>query len=303
MFFDPVTIKEAKLSIMHFREWAGEIANSYFKGGVPPTVTLAKIASLEELTPHYVEILAAEANKEIHKHKYAAAQDKYFAADFPLADAKRALAQLQADGGSTKVAAYLPEPEVKAPEMDMYKAFGIKAPEMDKTAEVKKELKIAAVRGELLEQKTGDRVTLAKFAAESAEAKFIKAARQEVLKGESPSERLQILCTLDDFVKSAGIPEGRAPLAKLAYILGKEGLISPKQSKIACDYFVKEADCKAPEELISNWLPAKIVNGDHPLYISLKTFRDKKQDLLDASSDYKIVQDKFNVVRQKVRAL
>lgn len=303
MFFDPGTIKEASLSMSHFREWAGEIANSYFRGSVPPTVTLTKIASLEELTPHYVEILAAEANKEIHKHKYASAKDKYFAADFPLADAKRAIAQLQADGGETKVAAYLPEPTVKGPELDMYKAFGIKAPEMDKTAEVKKGLKIASVRGELLEQKTADRVTMAKFAAESAEARFIKAARQEVLSQDTPTERLKALCALDEFVKSAGIHEGRAALAKLAFILGREGLISPRQSKVACEYFVKEADCKAPEELISDWLPAKIVNGEHPLYVTLKTFRDKKRDLLDAENDYKIVQDKFNVVRQKVRAL
>ena len=118
MFFEPGAFQERKFDISYFREWAGEIASSYLNSGVAPTDSLAKIASAEELTPHHIEVLACEANKEIHKHKYAAAQDKYFAADFPLADAKSVISQLQADGGEVKVSAELPAPVVQKQELD-----------------------------------------------------------------------------------------------------------------------------------------------------------------------------------------
>jgi len=303
MFFDAGSFKEKSLSMSHFREWSGEIANAYFNAGVLPTETLSKIAQQEELVPHHIEILAAEANKEIHKHKYAAAEDKYFAADFPLADARKVIGGLQADKGSEKFAAELPEPVFHSQELDLHAAFKVAPQVMDKTASVRTHLKHAAVKGELLEQKLADKATLAKYASQAAEGRFIKMARQYVLDKDGSAARMKALGDLDVFVKSAGVPEARASLGKLAYVLGKEGLITPDQLRTAVRYFVKEADVTAPQELISEWLPAQIVNGEHPLYITLKTFRDCKNALEDCDNDHKLIHDKFKIVKQKVRAL
>lgn len=303
MFFQPSSFKEQTLSMSHFNDWAGEIANSYFNAQVPPTETLCKIAQLEELSPSQIEVLASEANKEIHKHKYASAKDKYFAADFPLADAREAIKSLQADGGGMKMATSMPDPVMADRAPDMFKMFGIDAPVMDKTASLRRELKVASVRGELLEQKTQDDLIMSKFATEAAENVFIKTARQIVLAAETPTARMKTLGTLDVFVKSAGMLAGREPLAKLAHSLGKEGLIYPQHAKIAVEYFTKAADQKAPQELISEWLPAQIVNGEHPLYISLKTFQDCRHNLEDRGDRHKLIQDQLDVVRQKVRAL
>lgn len=305
MFLEPGSFKERKLDMDYFNEWSGEIANSYFNSGVAPTVTLTKIAQSEELTPHQVEVLAAEANKEIHKHKYAAAEDKYFAADFPLADAKRVIASLQADGGKTKLAVEMPEPQFKSPaeNLDLFKAFGVEPETIDKTASVKQQLKLASIGGEVLEQKYQDKIIMTKLAADAAEERFIKMARQMVVQNDNPADRLKTLGKIAQFVASSGMPEGMKPLAKLAYVLGKEGLIHPSKAEAAAQFFSKTADVTAPEELISKWLPAQIVNGEHPLYISLKTFRDHKNMLEDYNQGYKIVQDQLKTVRQKVRAL
>jgi hypothetical protein len=303
MFIDPGSVKEAAVSMTHYREWAGEIANSYFNAGVAPTETLTKIAQIEELVPHQIEVLAAEANKEIHKHKYAAVQDKYFAADFPLADAKLVVKSLQADGGAEKLSAIMPEPTFKAKELDLFAAFGVSPETLDKTASVRHQLKVASVKGALLEQKIEDKLTMAKFAAEASERNFIKTARQYVLLKDDSAGRMRALGDLEHFVKSADMLEGRTPLAKLAYALGKEGLLTHDHLKKAFGYLSKEADVKAPEELISEWLPAQVVNGEHPLYITLKTFRDCKNALEDCYNDHKLIHDKFSVVKQKVRAL
>ena len=303
MFFDPSSFKERTLNMGYFNEWAGQIANSYFNAGVAPTETLCKIAQQEELTPHQVSVLAAEANKEIHKHKYASAKDKYHAADFPLADAKQALGRIQGDGGSVKVAEAMPEPVFADRAPDMHAMWGVKPEEFDKTASVKSHLKHASVHGDLLKQKSGDEALLAKYAEESAEQRLIKEARQVVLQGENSAERISILGRLDHFVKTAGVPAGRKPLAKVAFVLGREGLLSPKHANEAFNYLIKSADQTAPEAMISGWIPAQIINGEHPLYISLKTFDECHRKHCEAGRKDKLIQDQLNVVKQKVREL
>lgn len=303
MFFEPGGFSERKLSMDYFREWAGQIANSYLNSGVPPTDSLCKIASQEDLTPHHIEVLAAEVNKEIHRIKYASAKDRYFAADFPFADSKKAIALLQSDGGELKVASVMPAPSFKDNGPDPFEMFKVKPQEMDKTASIRHQLKVASIKGELVEQKLSDELTLNKYATIAAEQSFIKEARQVVLGGSSSASRLRLLGTLDHFVKSAGIAEGRKPLAKLAYVLGKEGLLEKADCELAVTYLLKSADCKAPTEMISEGLPGRVVNGNHPLYITLKTLRDKGREGSELVRKDKLVQDSFDLVRQKVRAL
>jgi len=304
MFFEPSSFSERNLSMDYFREWAGEIANSYLSGGVNPTQTLCKIASQEELTPHQIEVLAAETNKEIHRIKYASAKDKYFAADFPLANAKEAISSLQADGGSVKVASAMPAPAVKDAGPTVFDMFKVKPEPIDKTASVRHQLKVASIRGELLEQKASDKLTLSKYASEAAENAFIKQARQVVLGGTNSSERLKLLGAVSHFAKSAGLSRaGKKPLAKLAYVLGREGLLEPLHAELATGHFLKAADLKAPEEMISPWLNSRVVNGNHPLYITLKTLSDRQNEVEELSGQGKLIEDRLKIVRQKVRAL
>lgn len=304
MFFDARSFSEPKLSMDHFREWAGAIASSYLNSDVAPTTSLCKIAQSEELTPHQIEVLAAEANKLIHSHKYASAEDKYLAAGFPLADAKAAIATLQVGGSETKLAYEMPTPEKIDNGPDAYAMWGVSEPApMDKTAGLRGQLKVAGERTELLGQKLQDRALLAKFAMEAAENRFIKAARQLTLEGDAGAERLKILGMIDHQVKCAGMPFARKSLAKLAYVLHKEGLLESKAAHTAIDYFVKEADCKAPPEMISEWMQARVVNGTHPLYITLKTFKDTHDKYNHDTRRGSFVDDRLEVLRQRVRAL
>lgn len=304
MFFDSSTFAEPKVSMDHFREWASVIASSFLNSGVAPTTTLCKIAAAEELTPDQVGILAGEANKVIHSHKYAKADDKYLAADFPLADAKAAVAQLQI-GGEAKLAAVMPAPTRIDDGPDPFQMFGVKPDETVKTAELRHELKAAHLKTANLKEKLADKEILEKWAADGAEAGFIKTARQMVLSGANSSGRMKILGDIDHFTKCAEMRDlSRKPLAKLAYVLQKEGMLEPAHAKAALAYFLsKEADCKAPQELISEWLPAKVVNGSHPLYVTLKTFKDHNARMNHNRGRASIVDDSLSVISQRIRAL
>lgn len=305
MFFDTRSFQETKLSLETVREWAGSIANEYLLSGTLPTQALCKIAQVEELTPPQIEMVAAEANKLIHTQKHASMKDKYFAADFPHANAKEVIGKLQASGGGVKLAAQLLDPIFKPQGPDEHAMFGIKPEVMDKTASVRRELKDAYEKVALLKQKTEDRLFLLKSACADAEREFIKKARQMVLSSaNSPTERLQVIGSIDHFVKCAGMRFARTSLAKLAHVLKQEGLLLPQSAEETIDYFMsKEADVKAPDELISPWISARVVNGNHPLYITLKTFRDATQEARDCSHRYNLIHDQVEMVKQRIRAL
>jgi hypothetical protein len=297
-------LAEPKRTMEHFQEWAGEIANSYFSAGVEPTTTLQKIATVEELTPHQIEVLAGEANKLIHQKKFASMDEKYFAADFPLADSKIALKNLQLDGGKVKVAAATQEPIVPDLGPDAYSMFGVNPEELSKTAEVKHNLKTAEEKLELLKQKIEDQLIFAKHAKIINEKAFIKEARQHLLDESNSQARATVLGKFASFVDSSELPVGREVLAKLTVLMKKEGKLEPTVADKATAWFLrKEADQKAPEELISGTLPAQIVNGQHPLYIILKTLQGNEADILRYERDCALVDDKLRILKQKIRAL
>ena len=309
MFLDPNSFDKSKLfGLDYFREWAHEIANNYIGNGIAPTDSLCKIAQEKGFVPHQVETLAYETNKLIHQKKYASAKDKYHAADFPLADPREALKRLQSDGGEVKVAVSLPEPKFSRPEDNIdvfYDMFGVKPESIDKTASVKHELCYATEKTAMLHQKVRDKQILTKIAAESSELSFIKQARQHVLGSDNLNSRFKALGEIDHFCKHAGLGAiYKKPLAKLAYTLGREGLIENSMSKKAMQYFMdKKADQKAPEEWISPNLKSRIVNGNHPLYITLKTFNDYNRCLDIYKDRHQLVDDRLRVMKQKVRAL
>lgn len=304
-FFDLGSFSEHKVSLEHYKEWANEIASSYLRAGADPTTTLTKIASVEELQPHQVEALAAEANKAIHQAKYAKATDKYHAADFPLADARRAISQLQLDSGEEKVAVELPDPVCKDNNPDPFQMFGVKPETMDKTASVRHELKTASQKVALVKQKTADALILGKYAADATEKKFIKQARQLVLEGNNSAARMKIIGNIHHFAKCAELDNAARPaLAKLAHVLGGEGMLEPSHVKKAVNFFLsKEADEKAPQELISEFLQARVANGSHPLYITLKTFNDQCAALNLNTERAQVIDDRNRILQQKIRAL
>ena len=138
---------------------------------------------------------------------------------------------------------------------------------------------------------------------ENAENSFIKQARQLVFEGDNSIERMKILGMVDQFAKQAESKQAKKLLAKVAYVLKREGKLEPHHANIALDYFTKEADCKAPEELISSNLPARIINGDHPLYISIQTIDNLQSQKARNDRASAIVDDKLRIIKQKIRAL
>lgn len=308
MFFDTADFKPASLTMSTVKQWASDVCRDHLQAGADPTESLCKIARSHALTPHQVEVLAGEINKTIHTAKYASVEDKYHAAGFPLADSRKALSLLQA-GGSEKVASVcieMPDPVVGANKnFDFFVAFNVSEETMDKTASVKKELSglMQKVASETRQAK--DAAYLAKVASENSEFYFIKEARQMVLPGLNQADRLSRFGDVLHAVKCAGMYESaKKPLAKLAYSLGQEGLIDTEKATKVMEYLLeKKADLTVPQEIISENLKAKVVNGNHPLIIKLKTYIDARERLECEEDRCGVCDDKNRILGQRIRAL
>lgn len=312
MFFDVGSFNRPSYTMEHFKEWASQIANDYTSTGITPTESLKKIASQNDFSPDQIRLLAAEANKHIHQQKYASADDKYHAANFPLADAKEVVQTLQTDGGQVKVAADFSEPKFSKPELDLFRAFGVDRKDNDdptdilKTASVKHDCSRALEKLSYLKSRVSDKVTIGEHQKNSSERNFIKVARQFILQtGSSSEERLQVLGVIDHFAKQGGMNDvAKIPLAKTAMLLKKEGMVEPLPAERVAKYFMsKNADEQAPQDLISPFLEARVINGNHPLYIALKTHKDNSAALNLNQERYQVIDDRLKIFKSKVRSL
>jgi hypothetical protein len=266
----------------------------------PLNESLKKIASSEELTPSQIQYVAAEANKGVWQRLFG--MDKTASYEFPLADAQTVIEGLSIKHTTSKVdldAAdyHAPPMSEKVASFDPFAALGIVQADFEKTASasarkaVRRQLegryeKLAQVKEEIF-----TRQMEVGTAIDNAEREFVKSAR-ELLMEQPLSDRPAAFAKLASFVNSVGgkVEHKVNLMRKFAHVLQGQGL-------------VKKADLKAPEEYISESMPAQIINGRHPLYITIKTIMDNYEQHECLHRRHEIVDSSLPVIKEKIRAL
>jgi hypothetical protein len=304
MFFDSGSFGQPSVTMSAIRGWASAVCDQHLADKADPTQCVTKIAAEHGLTPPQIEVLAGEVNKTIHTRKFASAEDKYHAANFPLADAKAAIASLQAPASIEKTAAVLPDP-ICSDNFDVFAAFGVKEETFEKKAsEDKHTLRRDFEKAANSLKHARDESFMAKQACDQAEMAYINEVRQFALAGFNPEDRLQKIGQAVHAAKCADmLKQAVKPICKVAMALCNEGLLPVDKTKGVVEYLMKKADDKAPEYLISDWVQAKVVNGSHPLIVSLKTFCDNAEELGRAMSRMNVCDDQARIYSQKIRAL
>ena len=259
--------------------------------------TLKKIASQENLTPFQVEYVVAEANKAVWGKLFS--MDKQASYDFPLADSKSVLKDLQVSqsAGEVKTAEldYMNPPiSTKVASFDPFQAMGVVEENLEKSAaarkEIKRELKYRLEKVAAAKEEIERQLYVANTKIEELELSFVKSARDMVL--EYPFvDRPQAMDKIAEFLRGCGrVEQSQLLIKKLAHVLKRQGL-------------VKEADLKAPEEYISDKLPCRIVNGRHSLYMTVKTIMDQYDYRDTLHHRYEIVDSSLPVLKEKIREL
>lgn len=284
-----------KTVLMSFAKIA---ADEYMgKNAVPLNSTLKKIATQEALSPFQVEFVAAEANKAVWSKLFG--MNKQASYDFPLADAKEILEDLKETHSPRQVIEtdldyFSPPITTKTATFDPMAALGIQEDNMAKSAaarkEVKRELQVRMEKLASLKEELEVQQMVVATKIQNLEADFVKSARAMIL--EYPfEERSKGFEKVAEFLRGCEKPElSRNLLTKLSTVLKRQGL-------------VKEADMKAPENLISDRLPARIVNGRHSLYVTIKTLHEQHDLHNELGRKYEIVDSSLPVVKEKIREL
>jgi hypothetical protein len=268
------------------------------KNKTPLNDSITKIAKQEGLNSNQIEIVVAEANRDTWQRTFN--EDKKASYDFPIADAPVIIEglQLKNEGNVIKEAAmdYLTPPTKNHHGLDKHASATINLSTLDsEVAERRKtrlELEKRAAKMVQAKEEIERRIYDTKSSRELFERDFVKQARQLIME-EPFSQRGAALEKIAEFVRSAledDLTLGQSLMGKLAHVVKHQGL-------------VKEADLKAPDQYISKKLPAKVINGRHILYVTLKTIKDKSASLYDLDRQYKLVDDSLPLVREKIRAL
>lgn len=269
------------------------------KAKTPLKDSLKKIASSEELTTDQIMYVTAEANKDVWANLFK--MDKKASYGFEPVDPKSLITDLQVKEAQAIPLGnldYMTAPtSVKEASADGFSVEGVfsRGDDIDHKilrSELKHDLsrrieKMAFAK----EQLEMDLIVLRSQASE-LEAKIVKEAHQMVIR-EDYSLRGECMDKIASFVHSAcqGDYElGKRLMAKLSFVLKKQGL-------------VKEADMKAPQEYISEKLPARIVNGNHSLYITIDTLMKKEREISGVNQQWMIVDNALPTLKEKVREL
>jgi hypothetical protein len=270
-------------------------AEAYLTKKTALNTSLTKTAKEEGLEPHQIEYVASQANHAVWERLYG--MDKKASYDFPVADPNVVINDLQIKPkGIIKEASldYLAGPNGF---MEKTASFDLASVEpAQKTAAEKRDLK------RVLEHRF-DKMSSAKEEFErqmyvidlktsELEKSFVKEARSLLM--EQPfTDRGQAMDKIAEFVRSAtegNVDLGKGLMKKLSAVLVGQGL-------------VKKADLKAPEEYIDEKMPAKIVNGRHALYITIKTLKDLRQEYDPIHRGHEIVDSSLPELKEKIRAL
>jgi hypothetical protein len=271
-------------------------ADQFLKNQLSLNSSLKKMASSEGLEPHQVEYVAGEANKLVWANNYKL--DKKAAYDFPIADPKSIVSDLQVKPVEKVAEANLdymlpPSSQMKvASDRVVCGVFESDATKDDDRKSLRKTLNYRYEKlAQAMKDTNADMIAI-QSGIENLETKFVKEARQMIM--QTPfTDRAEAMEKIAEFVRSANqahIGRGRELMKKLA-------------AKIVRDGLIKQADLRAPEEYIAEGLPARIVNGNHVLYITIDTINQRQREWDDLNRSFIICDDTLPKLRETIRGL
>jgi hypothetical protein len=255
----------------------------------PLNYSIQKIAKVENLVPGHIDIVCQEANRAVQSELFKTAKDHY--TDFELADPSVIISNLDTAVQKTAGLKELSDFDLPPSQHDSRHSIGDFS--LSKTAghagladtsKHSKQKEIEKTAAQFRESK--EELLIIDAQIQSLENKFVKIAREQLIPSafkERAADGKQIAL----FCKEAGLDlkQTNHLMGLLDYVLKGQGLIE------------KTADLKADEKYISENLNAKIVNGTHPLYITIKTLVDKNQRKEALENNHNIIKTKLEDYR------
>lgn len=267
--------------------------------GIPLSDSVEKLARDYELNGNQIERVCEMANLATHQALWSRTMDKAKVA-FDLADAqkvkskagpaeaRRRLPQLDADYAR-------PPQEIPGTSASLAELMGVGegGGHQGLAGPSERQRLIIVLQKKAAErQRARDRLLTAGMKAETSVKLAYRAVKQELLGGASTYDLLRA-------AKAAGFEK----VARALLPAFETRLISEVAGRRRAE-LEKQAISRAPEELISDALGATtIVNGAHPLLVSLDIVHRSNEAVRELCQHLLRVDDELQVLRQRLRAL
>ena len=267
------------LDVLH--DFAKQAAHEYMASHQTPlNESISKIASTENLSPEHVAIVCQEANKLVHTELFKTAEDKYTV--FDIAKPEEIISNLE---NTEKVASFETDdydlgPDEGQNDFSLCKTAGHSGFSKSELSQKKEKLEKLAFQ----KQEIADQYYQVHTELEKLENQFVKIARNMLLPYRI-DQRRDNYSTIATFCKKAGVDESTTSrlINLLDKVMESQGLIE------------KTADSKVSPDLISENLNVRIINGDHPLYVVVKTIPEVRDKM-------KLYQERYNWIQEQVQA-
>ena len=265
-------------------EYAKHAASSYLgSAGIPLNESITKTAQMNSLSPSQISILCQEANKEVHSALFDRGTSKY--TDFNLANPSQVMAEL----GHTKTANtrvsdsdyhLSPSEHRQAPDFIYGGASGHNG--MRDNSKLTKQASLEKLAQES-KQLFRDKILLEDH-MEYCEKNFVKVARNHLTQFRIDERRAEYPY-LAKFMKIAGLdqPDISHLMDLLDHVMVRQGLLE------------KTADITADASLVDWDMDARVINGSHPLEMTIKTIVDNK-------NKHKLIEDRQNIIKDNIEA-
>lgn len=280
-------------------------AKRFVEEGMKLTPTIMKIAQEEELNANQIERVCEMANIATHQALWSKTAQKDSVA-FPLAEAKTIVAALgkqaacggppQSSSGSSIEADYAGPPTglpLAGPSLVSMMGADPAAVHNGMTeVPEKKQIIIVLQKKASARQDLQDRILLNGMQLESLEKQAYNTVKQTILGGETFRRVFEAACGAGlGKVACEYLPKFQDRLLKEAH--GSERL-----------RLEKHAIAMAPEDLISDDMGnVSIVNGAHPVLVSLDTVQKKTGEIKNGLRDLLRIDDEVKVYHQRLRDL
>ena len=282
------------ISPMQFVEWGHIASKDFLENGMSMNASILKLAEVNDLLPTQIQRICEVANHSTYAQLFKSAQDKTFT--FEVADPNKIVSALDSDQQEKVASDYFSAPK-KTTSVDVNKIFGIS--EISNAPEVEEGVKVAnqvIQKIESAKEEINSRQVMLNHKIESENENFYKLAKQMVLTGTPLEEIWTATRKLGDEDRIAQI------FVKTAERMVEEGVLGAK-----LQYLMKKHGEAVDESLISPRLKnmsepigVQIINGSHPIVVSLNTLANYQADYESNNRAGKTLDEKLVYVRNRI---
>lgn len=277
------------------REWAKTASDNFIQSDIPLKATIAKVSGENDLNPTQIQRIIELANQITYARLFKNTEDKTFT--FPVCQLSEVLDELKNHQDSEAEETFVAQPTIKR-SLDLERLQSIFGKqEVNPLPSQERRHKVVILIEKMAAAK--DEINNSIIVAEAAAHRYLKdlktTVKQLLLDGYDKEDLLGAMLI--------SFPDKRIELAQMFAEICAE--LCEEGIKVAKWDMLKTASEEVCESLVSDSLKnmgVRVVNGQHPLYLIVRDYFTKRDELDTFDSGYQFIARKIDELRAEMKS-